>query len=73
MLGARTGSFIGTQIAFAPRLSFNWDVNSDQTTQVRGGIGVFTSRIPLVWPGGAYNNFGFNIGETSRRNVDFIC
>jgi hypothetical protein len=73
MLGARTGSFIGTQIAFAPRLSFNWDVNSDQTTQIRGGIGVFTSRIPLVWPGGAYNNFGFNIGETSRRNVDFIA
>lgn len=73
LLGARTGSFIGSQIAFAPRLSFNWDVNGNQTTQLRGGIGVFTSRIPLVWPGGAYNNFGFNIGATSRSNVSFIA
>ncbi len=71
LLGARTGSFIGSQIAFAPRLSFNWDVNGNKTTQLRGGIGVFTSRIPLVWPGGAYNNFGFNIGAVSRSNVAF--
>lgn len=71
--GARTGSFIGTQIAFAPRLSFNWDVNGKKETQIRGGIGLFTSRIPLVWPGGAFNNYGFNIGETGGNNVDFIA
>ncbi|MEL7119681.1 MAG: carboxypeptidase regulatory-like domain-containing protein [Bacteroidota bacterium] len=69
--GARTGSFIGNQLAFAPRLAWNWDVNGDQKTQVRGGIGVFTSRIPLVWPGGAYNNYGFNIGEVAQNNVAF--
>ena len=69
--GARTGSFIGTTIAFAPRFGFNWDVNGDRSTQVRGGIGVFTSRLPLVWPGGAYNNYGFNIGATAARNVAF--
>ncbi len=60
--GARTGQFIKTQVAFSPRLSFNYDVIGDQTLQMRGGIGVFTSRIPLVWPGGAYNNYGFNVG-----------
>lgn len=69
--GARTGSFIGTSVAFAPRIGFNWDVNGDQTTQIRGGIGIFTSRLPLVWPGGAYNNYGFNIGATAGRNVAF--
>ncbi len=69
--GARTGQFISPQVLFAPRLSFNWDVLNDQTTQVRGGLGIFTSRIPLVWPGGAYNNYGLNIGEVEANNVAF--
>ncbi|MEM1322734.1 MAG: TonB-dependent receptor [Bacteroidota bacterium] len=67
--GARTGSFIGTQLMFSPRVGFNYDINGNKTTQLRGGIGVFTSRIPLVWPGGAFNNYGFNIGEVSAENV----
>ncbi len=60
--GARTGQFIKTQVAFSPRVAFNYDVFGDQQLQLRGGIGIFTSRIPLVWPGGAYNNYGFNVG-----------
>ncbi|WP_420460654.1 TonB-dependent receptor [Neolewinella sp.] len=60
--GARTGQFIKTQVAFSPRVAFNYDVFGNQQLQVRGGIGIFTSRIPLVWPGGAYNNYGFNVG-----------
>ena len=64
--GAKTGSFIKTQALFAPRVGFNWDVTGEQKTQVRGGIGVFTSRVPLVWPGGSYNNYGFNRGTVLR-------
>ena len=56
--GARVGKPIDSQVHFSPRLGFSWDVFDDNTTQVRGGIGIFTSRIPLVWPGGAYNNNG---------------
>ncbi|NJC24715.1 TonB-dependent receptor [Neolewinella antarctica] len=66
--GAKTGQFINTQLAFSPRISFNYDVLGDQTLQARGGIGIFTSRIPLVWPGGSFNNYGFNI--SSRRIED---
>jgi hypothetical protein len=33
-------------------------LNGDRVTQFRGGLGIFTSRLPLVWPGGAYNNNG---------------
>lgn len=62
--GARVGDFIGTPLMFSPRVGFNYDLSGDNTTQLRGGIGVFTSRVPLVWPGGAYNNFGFNAGFT---------
>ncbi|MDX2133576.1 MAG: carboxypeptidase regulatory-like domain-containing protein [Saprospiraceae bacterium] len=67
--GARTGQFVKTQVMFSPRLSFNWDINGKKMNQLRGGIGVFTSRIPLVWPGGAYNNYGLNISSVSRNNV----
>ena len=62
LAGARTGQFIGSTLLFSPRLGFNYDVFEDQTLQLRGGIGIFTSRIPLVWPGGAYNNYGGNVG-----------
>ena len=60
--GARTGDFIGSSVLFSPRFGFNYDVRGDQSLQLRGGIGIFTSRIPLVWPGGAYNNYGLNVG-----------
>jgi len=75
--GARVGKPIKSQIHVAPRLGINWDVNGDNSTQIRGGIGVFTSRIPLVWPGGTYNNNGVAIGGVDERNfpggVQFVA
>ncbi|TVZ26174.1 TonB-dependent receptor-like protein [Gillisia sp. Hel_I_86] len=60
--GARTGKGIDAQVHFSPRFGFNWDVKGDRTTQIRGGTGIFTSRLPLVWPGGVYNNNGLTAG-----------
>jgi hypothetical protein len=37
-------------------------------TQFRG-LGVFTSRLPLVWPGGTYNNNGVTQGATNQINA----
>jgi len=65
--GARTGKFIGSHLLFAPRFGFNYDVSGDKSTQLRGGIGVFNSRVPLVWPGGAYNNTGTTVGGVYMR------
>lgn len=70
MKGATIGSFIDSYWAFAPRFGFNYDVNGDRSLQIRGGAGIFTSRIPLVWPGGAYNNNGFNLGSVDERDFD---
>ncbi|WP_339700300.1 carboxypeptidase regulatory-like domain-containing protein [uncultured Roseivirga sp.] len=70
--GAKVGEFIKPQALFSPRFGFNWDINGDRTLQLRGGAGIFTSRIPLVWPGGAYNNNGFNLGSVDEDDFDGI-
>ena len=71
--GARSGDFIDPQLLFSPRLGFNWDILGNQSAQMRGGVGIFTSRAPLVWVGGAYNNNGINRGTAfgaTRFNPD---
>ena len=67
--GARFGDFIKPQVMFSPRVGFNWDLTGAQTTQLRGGVGVFTSRAPLVWVGGAYNNNGLSQGLNFDNSV----
>jgi hypothetical protein len=44
----------------SPRVGFNWDVNGDQSTRLRGGSGVFTGRVPFVWIGNVISNPGAN-------------
>ncbi len=63
--GARSGNMPSAQLMFSPRLGVNWDVFGDSKTQVRGGIGVFTSRVPFVWPAGSYTNNGLTVGSYS--------
>ncbi len=50
----------GAQVLFSPRVGFNWDVTGDRTTQLRGGTGIFTGRIPFVWFGNVISNPGAN-------------
>ena len=67
--GARVGQGLSGTAMLAPRLGFNLDVFNNNTTQVRGGLGVFTSRLPLVWPGGTYNNNGVTGGYSNIFNI----
>jgi hypothetical protein len=34
---------------FAPRVGFNYDLTEDKSVKLRGGAGIFTGRVPLVW------------------------
>lgn len=68
MLGAQAGKMPASQLMFSPRVGFNWDLTGDASTQLRGGIGIFTSRLPLVWPGGSYTNNGITIGGVYHRS-----
>ncbi len=67
---ARVGRGVDTKVMFSPRVGFNWDVNGNRTTQIRGGFGIFTSRLPLVWPGGTYNNNGITGGSSDERDFN---
>ena len=50
----------GTQALFSPRVGFNWNVTGDRRTQIRGGTGIFTGRVPFVWIGNVISNPGAN-------------
>ncbi|WP_395051359.1 carboxypeptidase regulatory-like domain-containing protein [Flavobacterium sp.] len=39
------------KILWSPRLGFNWNMEGENISQLRGGTGVFTGRIPFVWLG----------------------
>ena len=54
---------------FSPRLGFSYALCESKEQRIRGGLGVFTSRIPFVWPAGMFNNNGLTIGRVSQSNV----
>jgi Carboxypeptidase regulatory-like domain len=50
----------GTKALFSPRVGFNWNAVGDRQTQIRGGTGIFTGRVPFVWIGNNISNPGPN-------------
>lgn len=44
-----TGSWPDAKVQLSPRVGFTWDVRGDQSLKVRGGTGIFTGRLPLVF------------------------
>lgn len=44
-----TGKWPGTNFSISPRVGFTWDVLGDKSLKVRGGTGLFTGRLPLVF------------------------
>ncbi|MGY3039461.1 hypothetical protein ACVWWQ_001048 [Rhodanobacter sp. TND4EL1] len=54
-----------------PRLSFNYNFDTEHLTQLRGGAGLFISNPPGVWIGNIFSNSGatqtqFNCGPTQK-------
>ena len=50
----------GATPLFSPRVGFNLALTEDRSTQLRGGTGIFTGRIPFVWIGNVISNPGAN-------------
>ncbi|MGL4908530.1 MAG: TonB-dependent receptor [Bacteroidales bacterium] len=66
---SKTGTNIKPSVYFSPRIGFNWDITGEKKHQLRGGVGLFTSRIPYAWPGGTYTNNGITTGSMRIRDA----
>jgi hypothetical protein len=51
---------------FQPRMSFNYQFNTEHMTQLRGGAGLFVTNQPAVWLGNIFSNSGVT-------QTQFVC
>lgn len=68
-LNARVGEMPGAKVLVSPRAGFRWYVDEDRKTLVRGGLGLFTGRVPFVWLSNAFNNTGMEQKGTTVNQV----
>jgi len=66
---ARGGSAPDGQLMWSPRAGFSYSMFNEMDMVIRGGLGVFTSRIPFVWPGAMFNENGVTRGTVSLGNL----
>jgi len=67
----RVGGWPEVKPLVSPRVGFNWDVKGDRTTQLRGGTGILTGRVPFVWLSNAVSNNGLFFGQFNSTSVPF--
>jgi hypothetical protein len=69
-LGRRTGEVPASRLQLNPRVGVNWDVYGDRSTQLRGGVGLFSGRTPFVWISNAYGNTGLDYVRFTCRGEE---
>lgn len=61
-----TGKWPASRMQVSPRVGFNWDLLGDRSLTLRGGTGIFTGRLPLVF----FTNMPTNAGMV-QNSVTF--
>lgn len=56
------------KLLWAPRVGFNYDVEGNRSVVVRGGVGIFSGRVPFVWLSNQYSNTGLLLKTTSQTD-----
>lgn len=57
------------QLLWAPRVGFNYDAEGDRSIIIRGGLGIFTGRVPFVWISNQFSNTGLLLKTTSQSGA----
>ena len=60
-----TGKWPSSKVIFSPRVGFTWDVFGDHSFKLRGGTGLFSGRLPLVF----FTNMPTNSGMVQYQAV----
>lgn len=75
----KTNQKISVKPMFSPRLGFRWNIDEKNRIVLRGGVGVFTGRIPYVWLSNSFSNTGVqqlsydsNSNKKNLPNIKFI-
>ncbi len=71
-----TGKWPTAKVTFSPRLGFNWDVFGNKSLKVRGGTGLFSGRLPLVFftnmpTNGGLVQYQAQINADKAKQMDF--
>lgn len=69
-LQARVGEMPGAKILVSPRIGFRWYTNDSHKTLIRGGLGLFTGRVPFVWLNNSFTNNGMEQKGTTLYNAN---
>ncbi len=68
---------VPTSVLWSPRVGFNYALSTDNTEQLRGGVGLFSGRTPYVWLSNQYGNTGIefrrlSIGFNANNRIAFV-
>ena len=64
-----TGRWPSSKLTVSPRVGFTWDVLGDKSLKVRGGTGLFSGRLPLVFFTNMPTNSGM-VQYSAKLNSD---
>ncbi|MCQ2974935.1 MAG: TonB-dependent receptor [Bacteroidales bacterium] len=65
----KTNHKLSSNPMWSPRLGFRWDMSGDSKNVLRGGVGIFTGRIPFVWLSNNFSNTGIQLSTYNTSNA----
>lgn len=69
--GVKTDVKPRTSPLWSPRIGFRWHLTPERKQLVRGGVGIFTGRIPFVWLSNSFSNTGMEFVKYDIKNPAF--
>lgn len=65
----KTNHKLNSSPMWSPRLGFRWEINGNRNYVLRGGVGVFTGRIPFVWLSNNFSKTGIHLSSYDTKST----